>query len=133
MPVVRLAARIERRGRLLLKRIPTGKANAGLFEFPAITVFHGSRDSGPPPSRVSAPARRRFERRFATEYGSRLKAGPLIARVNHSITHHRIALLLLDGTLREPVSRGAPWAWLTSAQANDHAVTAATRKLLARL
>ncbi len=130
--VVRAAARVRRRdGRLLLVRIRDGRANAGLWELPTATLFHGERDPGPAPTgngRALAGAAREAWRR---ELDLALETdGRVAARCQHAITHHRITVHLFEARFagRSPRRRDLLW-WDPATAAPG--LTAATRRLLA--
>jgi A/G-specific adenine glycosylase len=104
-----VALLVERAGRILLRRRPDGGRMAGLWELP-------TREVG---SQLLFPAR----------LPAGLRAGAELARLRHTITHHRIELVLRRGRLAaEP--RGPGWRWIAPARSRELALTGMTRKAL---
>jgi A/G-specific adenine glycosylase len=104
-----VALLVEREGRILLRRRPEGGRMAGLWELP-------TREVG---SQLLFPAR----------LPAGLRQGPELARLRHTITHHRIELVLRRGRVSaEP--RGPGWRWIAPARSRELALTGMTRKAL---
>ena len=132
VPVVRGAFRLKNgAGRVLLARIPPDQPNAGLWELPAATVYHGERDAGGgPPALAGGELARRAAEAVAEAAGLRLLPGRRLGRVRHAITHHRITVYLFGGELEGPAPRGDGWIWASAADSQELALTSAGRRLL---
>jgi A/G-specific adenine glycosylase len=116
-----VAVAADRNGRFLFRRRPQGAHNAGLWELPSTGLL--SPDGADADRELSALARE-LERRW--------KVQSALARVRHSITHHRITAVA--HAVSDPDGGGAgPVAWLSPETATARGVTAATAKLLGRL
>ena len=103
---------------LLARRIPAGEINEGQIELPG-------------PGTLQACSNALDLTDFLHErYGRRFEIGPELARVQHSITHHRITLIAHAGQYPSSPSNG-----LIVASANDPnaAWTTASRKVFAKL
>ncbi|MDQ7007469.1 MAG: A/G-specific adenine glycosylase [Acidobacteriota bacterium] len=120
--VCRLGVIVEDfQGRLLLRRVPAGEHNAGLWELPWIPV------EAPHPG-ISAPLRRRLE--DAVGFPLTGITGP-VAEIRHVITRHRIQLRLHRARPAGPAPRSRRgWRWLPPAQAGRLALTGATGSAL---
>jgi A/G-specific adenine glycosylase len=99
----------ERRGRILLRRRPEQGRMAGLWELP-------TRELG-------------SQRLFPEPLPGGLRAGAILARLRHTITHHRIRLALRRGEL-ERAPRGAQWRWVDEQVLGALALTGMTKKAL---
>lgn len=110
------------RGRLLFRRRPTSGHNAGLWELPSTELL--SPESSPDAGRTLVDLGRELGRDWDVH-------APL-ARVKHSITHHRIS-----ATAHAVSDRGGPvpepLAWLDRVEAVRRGITATTAKVLDRL
>ena len=118
------------RGRVLMNRVPEGRANAGMIELPSATLYHGERDAGAAPRSFGSRLARRLERRLAAETGLAVRVGDLVTRETHGITRHRIVAFLARARLAGPAPSGRSWSWATPRQARGRALTALARRLL---
>jgi A/G-specific adenine glycosylase len=129
--VVRAALLLrDRRGRLLLRRIEEGRANAGLFDFPDVELYHGERDDGPPPERVAPELAERVAALARKAHGLEVRVGAEVARCRHGITHHRITAHLLDAEPLVPLPRTSHrWRRVPLAKLHTLPLTSAARKM----
>jgi A/G-specific adenine glycosylase len=132
VPVVRGAFRIQDgAGRILLVRIPPDEPNGGLWELPGAIVFHGERDAGrAPPVMAGGELARRAAEAVRLSAGLCVDPGEPLGRVRHSITHHRITVFLFSGELGDPRPNGEGWAWMSTAESGQLALTSAGRRML---
>jgi len=113
------AALVEKDGRVLLVRRPEGRLMGRLWEVPQTSLA----SRGLPD----------LEPELLREHGLRVSAGPLLARVRHSITFRRIRVDVHQARLRrEPAEDVERYAWV-SARAFDLPVSSLTRKILRAL
>jgi len=104
---------VERAGRWLLVRRPSGGRMAGLFELPTC-------------ERVAEGVAHLWPARLPTGI---VPEGEALARFSHAITHHRIRAVLRRARLTGSVPEGAQWA--TRAECAALGLTGLTRKALA--
>lgn len=97
--VVRGAVLVRKGDGVLLARIDEGEPNAGLWEFPSTIVHHGARDMGPAPKSWSPACEHVLHDGMAKRGFALERAGEVLARCRHAITHHRIEVYLLDASL----------------------------------
>ena len=113
---------IERAGRVLCLRRPDEGRMAGMWELP-------TREAPAEEEATETPGHlwpRSFARGLA-----RLEEEPReLARVSHSITHHRIRASLLRGRASRSSSSGIETLWVEPARFEGLALTGLTRKLL---
>jgi A/G-specific adenine glycosylase len=112
-----VALLVERRGRILLRQRPAEGRMAGLWELP-------TRELG---SAHLFPARWAAEKRRAL-----FCEGEELGRLRHTITHHRIRLVLRRGELAAP-TRGTAWRWVALARTSELPLTGMARKALRAL
>lgn len=93
------------RGRVLGSRIPEGEINGGQIDLPGPGVL------------VNTPSASELESELRRLYGVTFEAGEVVTTVLHSITHHRIRLLVH----RARCERG-PGPNLMAARPDDHRV-----------
>ena len=134
VPVLRGAVLVrDRRGRVLLRRIPEGEVNAGLLELPSATIreWRGGEAVPPPPgaSDLEALARRGLGRALARETGLAVTLRDALGRERHAITHRRITVVLFAATLCGTAPRGGAWSWHDAAALAGAGLTSASRKL----
>lgn len=109
--------------------MPDGQVNAGLWELPAVTVFHAADqppDALPADADVPRLARSRWVEDLGLDVSSPVPAGT----VRHAITHHRITVHVFEGTLAsEPRAREA-MAWFDEEALGRIALTSAGKRSL---
>lgn len=131
--LVRAAALIEdSRSRVLLRRIPPGAHNTGLFELPVVTIFDERRHRTAPPGKPDARFKKSMSRLFRRELGIGFRPGAARALVSHAITHLRITMHVFDGKLEGRVPAGCGFDWRVASEAPSLELTAATRRALER-
>jgi A/G-specific adenine glycosylase len=108
--------------RFLLRRVPEGRHNAGLWELPTTAWHEGAPD-----------ADRALERlhELAASMGATWSIGPALVRIRHSITRHRIRCVAYAVTLANPPA--ASDRWFDAQAARALGLSAASQKILARL
>jgi len=107
-----VALLVERRGRILLRRRPEQGRMAGLWELP-------TRELG-------------SQHLFPARIPGGFREGAELARLRHSITRHRIRLVLRRAALaRAP--RGKDWRWVARGSAAGLPLTGMARKALRAL
>lgn len=116
--VLRSAALVRERGRLLLARIPEGRPNGGLLELPAIETGETGRGG------------KALERGLARELGLRVRAGRLLGTVRHAITHRRISLEVYEARREGGLPAGRGLRFVPLAEADETPLTGATRRAL---
>jgi A/G-specific adenine glycosylase len=92
-------------GGVLAYRIPTGEPNAGQIELPGPGLL------------VPAPEIADLHGALLRRFSARMDVGPVLARLPHAITNHRISLSVHAATCRrrgslfaaEPTDNGVPW------------------------
>jgi A/G-specific adenine glycosylase len=134
VPVLRGAVLVrDRRGRVLLRRIPEGEVNAGLLELPSATIrdWSGASIVEPPtrPTELAALARRGLGRALAKAAGLAVTLRDPLGTERHAITHRRITVVLFAATLRGAAPRGRAWSWHAPADLTSVGLTSASRKL----
>lgn len=128
IPVLRAAALVaDEQKRVLLKRIPPGEPNQGLWEFPSAEIVRGA--SVPTPLRWSATLRARAESALLESRGLRLSLREAVVTVRHAITHHRIVVTLFHATQHRRTIAGEGEAWLAPSSLSERPLTSAARKL----
>lgn len=131
VPVLRAALRIvDEPGRWLLARIPAGEANAGFWEPPSVTLFHGERDEGRAPARWNEGLAELAEQEAMRRFGVDALCGKAVARCSHGVTHHRIAVHFVETTLRAPPPSRADLAWTNEDERASLPLSAIAKKLL---
>ncbi len=124
--VVRAAACVrDRRGRVLLRRVPEGERNAGLWEFPAAALPGARADA-----KWTAAQARLAQRELGDLFARAVVPGAPLGRVRHAITHHRITTWFVPCTLERAAPRGASWTWSPIDDASDMGLTGEARKLI---
>ncbi len=134
VPVLRGAVLVrDRRGRVLLRRIPDGEVNAGLLELPSATLREWPAGPGiePParPTDLAALARRGLGRALARDTGLAVTLRDALGTERHAITHRRITVVLFGATLRGAAPRGRGWSWVAPEELPAAGLTSAARKL----
>lgn len=128
--VVRAAALIEdRRGRCLLAQVPEREVNAGLWELPGATLYHGARDPGRAPRGWSPALGTRFIDALAAEFSLAVTLAAPAGRVAHAITHHRITIYAWHARAHR-VPRALNLRYFGQDELDGAALTGATRKIL---
>jgi A/G-specific adenine glycosylase len=131
--LVRAAALIEdSRSRILLRRIPPGGHNAGLFELPTVTVFDARRHGAVPSRQPDARLKESMSGLLRRELGLGFRPGAARALISHAITHLRITLHVFEGELEGRVPDGCGFDWRLGGEARSLELTAATRRALER-
>ena len=134
---------VERNGRFLVRQRPARVVNAHLWEFPNVEVVTNHCSSGresahlyhqKSQSRLTSAATAIQPRiaRAARELGLEFHQLKPLCRIRHSITRYRITLDAFYVHLEKP-PRKATGVWLTPAQMDRLAFTAAHKRILARL
>ncbi len=123
--VCRLGVLVEdARKRLLLRRVPAGEHNEGLWELPWIAVED-------PEAGVSTALQRRLEEAVGFSLTRISEPGE---EIRHVITRHRIRLRLYRAHPAGPAPTSRKgWRWLAPARTGHLALTSATRKALGRI
>ncbi|MBP1612541.1 MAG: A/G-specific adenine glycosylase [Acidobacteria bacterium] len=134
VPVLRGAVLVrDRRGRVLLRRIPEGEVNAGLLELPSATIreWSGASIVEPPsrPTELAALARRGLARALAKGTGLAVTLRDALGTERHAITQRRITVVLFAATLRGAAPRGRAWSWHAPEDLTAAGLTSASRKL----
>lgn len=126
--VLRVAALASRRdGAVLLTRIPAGEPNEGLWEFPSAELGRGRAATARSP--WAEDLRDRAIDSLRRSRGLRVVLGAEIARVRHSITHHRIEVVLLRAQIQGRLPRRDDLNFVPPRELPAQALTSATRKL----
>lgn len=110
------AALVQRDGRVLLARRPTGRLLDRMWELPQTPL-----DPEAAPDLV---------RELRDRYGLRVALGPLVVRARHAITHRRITLEGYRARLRSPLPESDRFRWATAEEAAALPVSSMTKKLL---
>ncbi len=117
-------------GALLLRQVPEGEHNAGLWELPRVTVHHGEQDAGPAPRRLGDAELGLARTRLGELLGEGVVLdGRALLAVRHAITHHRITCHLVLGQA-PGIAIGA--RRVDAKTLGGLGLTATTKKLLAR-
>jgi A/G-specific adenine glycosylase len=116
------AAVTRRGGRYLLRRLPEGVHNAGLWELPTTPWHEGAPDSDRAQERLHA---------LAESMATRWTIGPPLLRIRHSITRHRIRCVAYEVTSTEQPTGSS--RWVDALQARSMGLSAASHKILERL
>jgi adenine-specific DNA glycosylase len=123
----------DRRGRVLLRRIPEGEVNAGLLELPSATIREWRGDAAlAPPDRagdLEALARSGLGRALARGAGLAVTLREALGSERHAITHRRITVVLFAASLRGAAPRGRGWSWHEPGDVAGAGLTSASRKL----
>jgi adenine-specific DNA glycosylase len=121
----------DARGRVLLRKLPAGEANAGLWEPPGATAHHSERDAGAaPPALAGGELARRAAERLHGATGLAVDPGRRLGRVQHAITHHRITVHLFAARSRGGVADTLEWRWAEPTRADGLALTSAGARMM---
>ncbi len=134
VPVLRGAVLVrDRRGRVLLRRIPEGEVNAGLLELPSAAIREwpggSSVESLSRTTDLVALARRSLGRALARDAGLAVTLRDALGTERHAITHRRITVVLFAATLRGAAPHGRGWSWTEPEELPVAGLTSAARKL----
>lgn len=111
--------RIEREGRLLLRRSPGGGLFAGMWGLPGLTVPEGEDPAG------------FLRRRAVPDLGLRIEVGEERAAVTRLLTHRRLELRVHSGRLLGGVPReGGGWAFTSEDEASRLPASTAMRRAI---
>jgi 8-oxo-dGTP pyrophosphatase MutT (NUDIX family) len=111
--------RVEREGRLLLRRAPAGGIFPGMWGLPGLVV-----PTGEDPARY-------LRRRASAELGLRVAVGEEIAALTRLLTHRRLHLHVHAGRLRgAPPENRDGWAFTTEGDASSLPASTAMRRAI---
>lgn len=119
VPMVMALLRVERGGRLLLRRTPPGGIFPGMWGLPGLVVPAGEDPAGS------------LRRRALAELGLRVSVGEEIAALTRLLTHRRLELRIHAGILRGAVPRKREgWAFTTEGDASRFPASTAMRRAI---
>ncbi|MEY2667455.1 MAG: hypothetical protein RJA59_93, partial [Pseudomonadota bacterium] len=111
--------RVERGGRLLLRRAPPGELFPGMWGLPGLVVPEGEDPAG------------FLRRRAGPDLGLRVEVGEELASLTRVLTHRRLELRVLGGRLRGALPReGGGWGFTSEDEASRLPASTAMRRVI---
>jgi adenine-specific DNA glycosylase len=111
--------RVERAGRLLLRRAPDGGLFPGMWGLPGLVVPEGEDPAGYLRSRAEA------------DLGLRVSVGKEVAAVTRLLTHRRLEFRVHAGTLRGAIPRDpGRWAFTSEGDASRLPASSAMHRVI---
>jgi hypothetical protein len=111
--------RVERGGRLLLRRAPPGELFPGMWGLPGLVVPEGEDPAG------------FLRRRAGPDLGLRVEVGEELASLTRVLTHRRLELRVHAGRLRGALPReGGGWGFTSGDDASRLPASTAMRRVI---